>query len=263
VGEDAVDDAYRVLQVDPSAEPEVIEAAYKRLARKYHPDLNADPRAAERMKELSAAYDVLRDRDRRAEYDRRRGGWRRWWRDRTERRSGARTPGKVGAEAAAECDVPCCWLHAARPAVDSCSVCGANLCRACALPFRPPGCAACVLLRARRVQRRAALGAGSFGVTFVTALVAVAPWEAQLAGALPIAYLVAATTLGIMVMTRGMWRSGWRDEPRDGGLGVAFLVWIGMLIGWLGAPVLLGKLALDLRRARQLELSARTALQAA
>ena len=39
-------DAYKVLQVDPEAEDEVIKAAYRRLARKYHPDLAAGPEAA-------------------------------------------------------------------------------------------------------------------------------------------------------------------------------------------------------------------------
>jgi len=40
-------DLYRVLQVDPSADPEVIEAAYKRLALKYHPDHNRGDARAE------------------------------------------------------------------------------------------------------------------------------------------------------------------------------------------------------------------------
>jgi curved DNA-binding protein CbpA len=39
-------DAYKVMQVDPEAEGEVIQAAYRRLARKYHPDLASGPEAA-------------------------------------------------------------------------------------------------------------------------------------------------------------------------------------------------------------------------
>lgn len=62
-------DLYKILQVDPSAEPEVIEAAYKRLVRKYHPDVNGSPNANERMQELNDAYDVLGDPAQRAEYD--------------------------------------------------------------------------------------------------------------------------------------------------------------------------------------------------
>ncbi|MBI4670734.1 MAG: DnaJ domain-containing protein [Chloroflexi bacterium] len=60
---------YRVLQVDPEAEPEVIESAYKRLARKYHPDMNPSADTNARMKELNEAYAVLRDPTRRKEYD--------------------------------------------------------------------------------------------------------------------------------------------------------------------------------------------------
>ncbi len=61
---------YKVLQVDPSAEPEVVEAAYKRLAAKYHPDKNPSESATAKMKEINGAYDVLRDPARRARYDR-------------------------------------------------------------------------------------------------------------------------------------------------------------------------------------------------
>ncbi|HET6310834.1 MAG TPA: J domain-containing protein [Candidatus Nitrosotalea sp.] len=63
-------DLYRVLQVDPSADPEVIEAAYRRLALKYHPDHNrGDARAEEQMKRINAAFRVLSRPDSRAEYD--------------------------------------------------------------------------------------------------------------------------------------------------------------------------------------------------
>jgi len=67
-------DLYRVLQVDPSADPDVIEAAYKRLALKYHPDHNrGDARAEEQMKRINEAYRVLRRADLRAVYDARSG----------------------------------------------------------------------------------------------------------------------------------------------------------------------------------------------
>ena len=59
-------DPYEVLQVRPSAEPEVIRAAYRVLARKYHPDLGGD---ATRMVALNDAWDVLGDPARRAAYD--------------------------------------------------------------------------------------------------------------------------------------------------------------------------------------------------
>jgi len=60
-------DAYRVLQVDPSAHEVVIRAAYHALARRYHPDGETpDP---DRMAELNHAYDQLRDSLRRRAYD--------------------------------------------------------------------------------------------------------------------------------------------------------------------------------------------------
>ena len=65
-------DLYEVLQVHPGAEPEVVDAAFRRLTRKYHPDRNPSPDATEVTQRLNAAYEVLRDPARRAAYDRRR-----------------------------------------------------------------------------------------------------------------------------------------------------------------------------------------------
>jgi len=62
-------DLYKILQVDPAAEPEVVEAAYRRLALKYHPDVSTAPGAADRMRDLNMAYEVLGDASRRADYD--------------------------------------------------------------------------------------------------------------------------------------------------------------------------------------------------
>jgi hypothetical protein len=67
-----VEDPYRTLQVDPSADLETIQAAYRKLARANHPDLNARPEAAVRMRAINAAYAVLSDPARRAAYDARR-----------------------------------------------------------------------------------------------------------------------------------------------------------------------------------------------
>jgi curved DNA-binding protein CbpA len=63
-------DPYAVLQVMPSAEQEVINAAFKALALKYHPDHDATRRAAEKMAELNRAYAILRDERSRASHDR-------------------------------------------------------------------------------------------------------------------------------------------------------------------------------------------------
>jgi hypothetical protein len=63
------EDPYRTLQVAPSANLETIKAAYRRLARLYHPDLNPRPEAAERMRSINAAYRLLSDSQQRAAYD--------------------------------------------------------------------------------------------------------------------------------------------------------------------------------------------------
>ncbi len=63
-------DYYKVLQIDPSAEPEVITAAYRRLALKYHPDTNPAPDAHSRMQEINEAYEILHDPAKREQYDR-------------------------------------------------------------------------------------------------------------------------------------------------------------------------------------------------
>jgi len=64
-------DFYGILQVDPRAEPEVVRAAYRSLARKYHPDV--DGGSAERMVAINQAWSVLGDERSRAVYDRGRG----------------------------------------------------------------------------------------------------------------------------------------------------------------------------------------------
>ncbi len=65
-------DHYAVLQVHPSAHPDVIQAAYRRLALIYHPDKNPSAEAARMMARINVAYEVLSDPERRAEYDRER-----------------------------------------------------------------------------------------------------------------------------------------------------------------------------------------------
>jgi curved DNA-binding protein CbpA len=63
-------DPYKVLQVDPEAEDEVIQAAYRRLAQKYHPDRAPDREAAARMVAINAAWEMVGEPARRAAYDR-------------------------------------------------------------------------------------------------------------------------------------------------------------------------------------------------
>ncbi len=69
-------DAYKTLQVDPEADPEVIQAAYRRLAQKYHPDLTPDVPGGERMTRdpgRRAAYDLERQASRRSTISRETG----------------------------------------------------------------------------------------------------------------------------------------------------------------------------------------------
>jgi molecular chaperone DnaJ len=63
-------DYYRVLGVSDTASQKDIRSAYRKLSRQYHPDANPDDKAAEeRFKEVSAAYDVVGDPEKRKEYD--------------------------------------------------------------------------------------------------------------------------------------------------------------------------------------------------
>src|SRR4051812_1635329 len=63
-------DFYVLLGVDRAADPDDIKRAYKRLARKYHPDINpGDRTAAAHFRQISEAYETLSDPDRRRRYD--------------------------------------------------------------------------------------------------------------------------------------------------------------------------------------------------
>ena len=60
---------YETLGVSENSTPEEIKKAYRKLARKYHPDINKEESAQEKFKEINAAYEVLSDEQKKAQYD--------------------------------------------------------------------------------------------------------------------------------------------------------------------------------------------------
>ena len=60
---------YETLDISENASADEIKKAYRKLARKYHPDINKEPEAQEKFKEINAAYEVLSDPDKKTKYD--------------------------------------------------------------------------------------------------------------------------------------------------------------------------------------------------
>ena len=69
-------DYYQIMGVKRDASQDEIKRAYRKLARKHHPDVSKDPKSEARFKELGEAYEVLKDPAKRAAYDRLGTGWR-------------------------------------------------------------------------------------------------------------------------------------------------------------------------------------------
>jgi curved DNA-binding protein CbpA len=61
---------YQILMVDPSADQDIMGVVYRRLAQRYHPDVDPSDDARQRMTEINQAWAVLRDADKRTKYDR-------------------------------------------------------------------------------------------------------------------------------------------------------------------------------------------------
>src|SRR5688572_30848300 len=62
-------DYYKILGVARGASDEEVKKAYRKLARKYHPDVSKEANAKEKFQDVSEAYETLKDKDKRAAYD--------------------------------------------------------------------------------------------------------------------------------------------------------------------------------------------------
>ena len=72
-------DYYKILGVERSASEKEVKEAFRRLARKHHPDVNpGDKSAEERFKEINEAYEVLSDAEKRRKYDQLGADWQSW-----------------------------------------------------------------------------------------------------------------------------------------------------------------------------------------
>ena len=250
---------YQVLQIDPQAEPDVIEVVYRRLARKYHPDVSRMPGADERMKEINAAYEVLRDADRRASYDRELATYeapppaeapdpKTRWDDQPDVGWAARPRPQ------ARTDWIGCLRHPGIGSVASCADCGASLCVYCARLFQPPTCTTCLLRWAGTRRLRLALPTLALPALLVAGYLA---WGGMLRhfGFQPSIWVLLALAYWSGSLIFGV-RGARELAPESDAIVFGFM---GCFLGPIAAPVLIGRSLWEYRRVQRLETIARGA----
>ena len=241
---------YQVLQIDPAAEQDVIEVVYRRLARKYHLDVSTVPDAAERMKEINSAYEVLHDPSRRASYDRELAV-------REVPMDDYFSAGEVDladeSERWAQGEVTRCSRHPGFGSVASCTDCGGGLCAYCARLFQPPTCASCLIRWAGRKRFTLALPVVALPGLFGAGYLAWA-WLLQAVGLAPSVWLVLALAYWTGSILFGV-RGAREVAPTSDTIVLGF---IACLVGPVVAPVLVGRSLWEYRQMRRLEAIART-----
>ncbi len=103
---------YQILMVDASADPDIMGVVYRRLAQRYHPDIDPSDEARQRMTEVNQAWQVLRDPEKRSKYDRE-------LTSRRDRRTGDRYIRRTPVEPPPEPGAPHAPPTGARPAAES------------------------------------------------------------------------------------------------------------------------------------------------
>lgn len=244
-----MEDLYRTLQVDPGAEPEVIDAAWRRLAHVYHPDGGQRP-DEERMTAVNRAHQILKDPQQRAEYDRQRAqAMPPSGPSRTQPQKAIPERGDVAWVAAPALR---CWRHPAWAAA-RCGACGTPLCGDCAARWEPPHCDRCMLARGHNQQAwilwpLAATAAwlvlvvSAYASGWETLFAVPRAWTPPVWPTLIVTYVLGAGAVGGLDLLVRVWRATTSDHrryatKRGRGFLLVVLLPLGIAAGAVFAPV--------------------------